>query len=296
MSTDPSPQPGNIKHRSFFERLSGMFHAPTREDFIDTLHEANEQKLIDDSALQMMEGVMKFSNLRACDLMVPRLQMQVVDLSEPREQWLSHMIETEHSRFPAILDGDRDNVIGILHAKTVLHVLIEPQFNVREHLRPVKFITESMPLNELLRDFKLERNHMAIVIDEFGSVSGLITIEDVLEQIVGEIDDEFDEIDEDADNILEDPKHACWRVKALTEIDQFNQYFDTQINTDEDCHCETIGGLIADRLEHMPKTGETVIIEKFRFTVLRADERQVRLLKVERVAEASPVDEKENAK
>ena len=294
MSTEPSPQPGNIKHRSFFERLSGIFHAPTREDFIDTLHEANEQKLIDDSALQMMEGVMKFSNLRACDLMVPRSQMQIIDLEEPRETWLSYMIETEHSRFPVIEDGDRDNVIGILHAKTMLHVLVDPSFNPKEHLRAPKFIPESMPLNDLLRDFKLERNHMAIVVDEFGSVSGLITIEVVLEQIVGEIDDEFDDIDEDADNILEDAKHGCWRVKALTEIEQFNEFFQTQINTDEDCHCETIGGLIADRLEHMPKTGETVVIENFRFTVLRADERQVRLLKVEKVESAAP--EKESKK
>lgn len=174
-------------------------------------------------------------------------------------------------------------MIGILHAKTILRVLIDPTFKAREHLRPAKFIPESMPLNDLLRDFKLERNHMAIVVDEFGSVSGLITIEDVLEQIVGEIDDEFDEVDEDADNILEDTKHGCWRVKALTEIEQFNEFFSTEINTDEDCHCETIGGLIADRLEHMPKVGETIVIENFRFTVLRADERQVRLLKVEKV-------------
>jgi len=283
MSTEPPLKAGASKHRTFFERLSGVFHTPTREDFIDTLHEANEQKLIDDSALKMMEGVMQFSNLRACDLMVPRSQMQIVDLSESKDVWLPRMIEAGHSRFPVILDDDRDNVIGILHAKTILRVLIDPTFKAREHLRPAKFIPESMPLNDLLRDFKLERNHMAIVVDEFGSVSGLITIEDVLEQIVGEIDDEFDEVDEDADNILEDTKHGCWRVKALTEIEQFNEFFSTEINTDEDCHCETIGGLIADRLEHMPKVGETIVIENFRFTVLRADERQVRLLKVEKV-------------
>ncbi len=283
MSTEPPLKAGASKHRTFFERLSGVFHTPTREDFIDTLHEANEQKLIDDSALKMMEGVMQFSNLRACDLMVPRSQMQIVDLSESKDVWLPRMIEAGHSRFPVILDDDRDNVIGILHAKTILRVLIDPTFKAREHFRPAKFIPESMPLNDLLRDFKLERNHMAIVVDEFGSVSGLITIEDVLEQIVGEIDDEFDEVDEDADNILEDTKHGCWRVKALTEIEQFNEFFSTEINTDEDCHCETIGGLIADRLEHMPKVGETIVIEGFRFTVLRADERQVRLLKVEKV-------------
>lgn len=293
MSNEPPSKTGTSKHRTFFERLSGVFHTPTREDFIDTLHEANEQKLIDDSALKMMEGVMQYSSLRACDLMVPRSQMRVVDLSEPREVWLPQMIESGHSRFPVILDDDRDNVIGILHAKSILPVIIDPNFRAKDHLRPVKFIPESMPLNDLLRDFRLERNHMAIVVNEFGNISGLITIEDVLEQIVGEIDDEFDEIDEDADNILEDPKHACWRVKALTEIEQFNEYFQTQINTDEDCHCETIGGLIADRLEHMPKTGEIVMIENFRFTVLRADERQVRLLKVERVSpEEAPAQEK----
>ena len=289
MSTEPPLKVPATKHRSFFERISGVFHRPTREDFIDTLHEANEQKLIDDSALKMMEGVMQFYNLRACDLMVPRSQMQVVDLSESKDVWLPQMIEAGHSRFPVIMDGDRDNVIGILHAKTILRVLVDPNFKAKDYLRAVKFIPESMPLNDLLRDFKLEHNHMAIVVDEFGSVSGLITIEDVLEQIVGEIDDEFDEVDEDADNILEDPKHGCWRVKALTEIEQFNDFFSTEINTDEDCHCETIGGLIADRLEHMPKIGETVVIEGFRFTVLRADERQVRLLKVEKLPTTDPV-------
>ena len=196
MSTEPPLKAGISKHRTFFERLSGVFHTPTREDFIDTLHEANEQKLIDDSALKMMEGVMQFSNLRACDLMVPRSQMQVVDLSESKDVWLPQMIEAGHSRFPVILDDDRDNVIGILHAKTILRVLVDPDFKARDHLRPAKFIPESMPLNDLLRDFKLERNHMAIVVDEFGSVSGLITIEDVLEQIVGEIDDEFDDVNE----------------------------------------------------------------------------------------------------
>ena len=283
MSTEPPLKAGASKHRTFFERLSGVFHTPTREDFIDTLHEANEQKLIDDSALKMMEGVMQFSNLRACDLMVPRSQMQIVDLSESKDVWLPRMIEAGHSRFPVILDDDRDNVIGILHAKTILRVLIDPTFKAREHLRPANFIPESMPFNDLLRAFNIERNHIAMVGDEFCSVSGLITIEDVLEQIVGEIDDEFDEVDEDADNILEDTKHGCWRVKALTEIEQFNEFFSTEINTDEDCHCETVGGLIADRLEHMPKVGETIVIEGFRFTVLRADERQVRLLKVEKV-------------
>ena len=286
MSHEPPSPSGQRQHRSLLERLSVIFHTPTREDFIDTLHEANEQKLIDDNALQMMEGVMRFSNLRACDLMVPRSQIQFVDLSEPQQEWLPRMIQTEHSRFPVIVDGDRDNILGILHAKTLLHVLLDPNFDAKEHLRAVKYIPESMPLDELLRDFKLERNHMAIVVDEFGCVSGLITIEDVLEQIVGEIDDEFDEVDEDADNILEDPKHACWRVKALTEIEQFDEYFSTTINQEQDCHCETIGGLIADRLEHMPKTGEIVVIGDFRFTVLRADERQVRLLKVERLLPA----------
>ena len=281
MTTESSSGNNPAKHKSFIEKIVGVFHEPTREDFLDTLHEANEQKLIDDSALKMMEGVMQFSNLRACDLMVPRSQMVVVDLSQSRDEWLPHVIKTEHSRFPVIMDDNRDNVIGILHAKTLLRFLIDPTYTVKEHLRPVKFIPESMPLNVLLRDFKTERNHMAIIVDEFGGVSGLITIEDVLEQIVGEIDDEFD-IDEDADNILLDQKHGCWRVKALTEIEQFNEYFQTQLSLD-DCHCETVGGLVADRLEHMPKSGEVILIDGFRFTVLRADERHVSLLKVERL-------------
>lgn len=289
MSNESSSGQNPSKPKSFLDRLFGVFHEPTREDFIDTLHEANEQKLIDDSALKMMEGVMQFSKLRACDLMVPRAQMVVVDLSEPREVWLPYLIETEHSRYPVILDGDKDNVVGILHAKTLLHFLIDSEFLAKDHLRAPKFIPESMPLNVLLRDFRTERNHMAIVVDEFGGVSGLITIEDVLEQIVGEIDDEFDDIDEDADNILEDRKHGGWRVRALTEIEQFENHFDVKLDPENQCLCDTVGGLVIDHFEHMPKVGESVTIGEFKFTVLRANDRKVSLLRVERLSEGDEV-------
>lgn len=281
--TEDAPAPTESqKHKNWIAKLVTIFHEPTREDFLDALHEANTKHLIDDSALEMMEGVMQFSRLKACDLMVPRAQMVVVDLSEARSSWLPELIHAGHSRFPVIMGADKDNVIGILHAKTLLHCLVDEHFNALEHLRPAKFIPESMPLDELLRDFRTERNHMAIIVDEFGGISGLITIEDVLEQIVGDIDDEFDDVDEDADNIVHDPKRMCWRVKALTELEQFDEYFHTQLN-DGQCRCDTVGGYILDQLEHMPQAGEIVTIGAFRFTVLRADERKIRLLKLERL-------------
>ena len=174
MTEDTPALSESQKPKNWFAKLSSIFHEPTREDFLDTLHEANTKHLIDDSALEMMEGVMQFSRLKACDLMVPRAQMVVLDLSEPRSSWLPELIRAEHSRFPVIMGADKDNVIGILHAKTLLHFLIDENFRAIDHLRPAKFIPESMPLNELLRDFRTERNHMAIIVDEFGGISGLI--------------------------------------------------------------------------------------------------------------------------
>ena len=292
MTEDSLAPSESQKQKNWLAKLVAIFHEPTREDLLDSLHEANTKHLIDDSALEMMQGVMQFSRLKACDLMVPRAQMVVLDLSEPRESWLPELISAEHSRFPVIMGADKDNVIGILHAKTLLHFLIDENFRAIDHLRPAKFIPESMPLNELLRDFRTERNHMAIIVDEFGGISGLITIEDVLEQIVGDIDDEFDDVNEHANNIVHDPKRLCWRVKALTELDQFDEYFHTQLNQGQ-CRCDTVGGYILDQLEHMPKAGEIVTIGEFRFTVLRADERKIRLLKLERL-ENNPTTQKES--
>lgn len=220
---------------------------------------------------------MAVSEIRAGDLMVPRSQVQAVDFSEPREVWLPALIASGHSRLPAVED-DLDNVLGILHAKDLLQILMNPAADPKTFLRPARFIPETQPINVLLRDFKETRSHLALVIDEFGSISGLITIEDVLEQIVGDISDEFDH-DEEGSNIVADGD-GRWRVKAITPIEQFNDYFKSAL---EDQYCETIGGLVTDRFEHVPHTGETLEENGFRFRILGGDDRQARLLSVERI-------------
>ena len=186
------------------------------------------------------------------------------------------VLESGHSRFPAVED-DLDNVLGVLHAKDLLKLLIDPKVDPKTLLRPARFIPESQPPNVLLRDFKTTRSHLALVIDEFGSISGLITIEDVLEQIVGDISDEFDHDDSKTNIVAEGDR---WRVKALTPIDQFNNYFGSQL---VDNYCDTIGGLVTDRFEHVPKVGEVIEEKGFRFRIEEGDDRQVEVLSVERI-------------
>lgn len=277
----PGPRAPQQKQKSFFERLTAfIFREPdSREDLLEALHEAHERDLLDADAMSMIEGVLQVSELRAGDIMVPRSQMEVIDITCPPAEWLPRVIETAHSRFP-VIEGDRDAVVGVLHAKELLRLYVEPDGDVRRHLRPAIFIPESKPINVLLRDFRANHNHMAIVVDEYGGVAGLITIEDVLEQIVGEIDDEYD-TDDDADNILAE-RDGRWRVKALTEIEQFNAFFGTAFS---DEHYDTIGGLVTEQVGHVPHRSEVIAMGGFRFTVLRADARQAELFLVERLPE-----------
>lgn len=276
-TSDTKPQ------RSLLERLTALIspEPESRAQLLEILHDAHERKLIDADALSMIEGVFQVSDLTARDIMVPRAQMDVVDVTKPIDEWLPLVLSTAHSRFPAV-DGDRDKVIGILLAKDLLRYYAHESFDVRHMLRPAVFIPESKHLNVLLRDFRANRNHMAIVVDEYGGVSGLLTIEDVLEQIVGEIEDEYD-YDEEANNIL--PIHdgagaMRWRVKALTEIDQFNETLGTTLSDDD---VDTIGGLVAHQMGRVPRKGESVEIGGMRFEVLRADARQIHVLVVERL-------------
>jgi magnesium and cobalt transporter len=271
--------------RSLFERLTALIspEPENRAELLEVLHDAHERNLIDADALSMIEGVFQVSDLSARDIMVPRSQMDVVDLNKPIAEWMPLVLETAHSRFPAV-DGDRDKVVGILLAKDLLRYYAEESFDVRDMLRPAIFIPESKQLNVLLRDFRANRNHMAIVVDEYGGVAGLITIEDVLEQIVGDIEDEYD-FDEEEDNILpiKSGIHGPrWRVKALTEIAQFNETIKTGF-PDEDV--DTIGGLVANHLGRVPRKGDIFDIENMRFEVLRADARQVHVLLVEKLPE-----------
>ncbi|MCO5119921.1 MAG: CBS domain-containing protein [Burkholderiaceae bacterium] len=286
----PDPSDRSEEVRPLIERLKSLLNrAPDdRAQLLDVLRKAHERDLIDADAVSMIEGVLQVSELSARDIMVPRSQMDVIDISQPFEQFLEHVIETAHSRFP-VVEGDRDNVLGILHAKELLRLVASPDTDVRDLLRPPVFVPESKALNVLLRDFRANRNHLAVVVDEYGGVAGLVTIEDVLEQIVGDIEDEFD-FDEESDHILaveRVPGDRRYRVRAITEIAQFNHVLGTQLDDDD---FDTIGGLVTGKLGRVPRRGETVELAGLRFEVLRADARQVQLLLVTRIGngEAAP--------
>jgi magnesium and cobalt transporter len=266
-----------------FARLKSLLNRmpDDRAQLLDLLRKAHDRDLIDADAVSMIEGVLQVGDLAVRDIMVPRSQMDVVDITQPFDRILEHVIETAHSRFP-VVEGDRDNVLGILHAKELLRVVADPDTDIRDLLRPPVFVPESKPLNVLLRDFRGNHNHLAIVVDEYGGVAGLVTIEDVLEQIVGDIEDEFD-FDEESDHILaveRMPGEQRWRVRAITEIAQFNHVFGTQLPDDD---YDTIGGLVTGTLGRVPRRGEAVELGGLRFEVLRADARQVQLLLVTRV-------------
>jgi magnesium and cobalt transporter len=263
---------------TLLERLSMMLlrEPEDREQLIALLYSAYERNLLDADALSMMEGVIQVSERQVREIMIPRAQMDVIDISQPPEQFIPYVIETAHSRFP-VTDGDKDNIIGILLAKDLLLYYAGEGFDVRDMLRPAVFVPESKRLNVLLRDFRSNRNHIALVVDEYGGVSGMVTIEDVLEQIVGDIADEYD-FDEDVDNIIrQDDAH--WRIKADTEIADFNEALGTDFS-DEDY--DTIGGLILKAAGQLPKRGERIQIGEWQFTVLRADSRRLYSLLAER--------------
>lgn len=249
-----------------------------RDQLVALLHGAMENELLDADALTMIEGVMQVSEMQVRDVMIPRSQMDMIDVEDEPAIFIPSVIETAHSRFP-IYENAKDNVIGIMLAKDLLRYYAEPdEFDVRDMLRPAVFVPESKRLNVLLREFKANRNHIAIVVDEYGGVAGLITIEDVLEQIVGDIEDEYD-FDETEDNILPD-KAGRYRVKAVTEIADFNEHFATNFSDDD---FDTVGGLVVNHFGHVPKRNETITFDGFRFAVLRADSRKVHSVMVERI-------------
>lgn len=270
---EPHPKP------TFLERIGAilMREPEDREQLIELLRSSYERNLMDADALTMIEGVLQVSELQARDIMVPRAQMDVVDIHEAPEQFLPKVIEAGHSRFPVIGES-KDDIVGILLAKDLLRYFAGQEFQVREMLRPAVFIPESKRLNVLLRDFRRNRNHMAIVVDEYGGVAGLVTIEDVLEQIVGEIEDEYD-FDETEANILMD-RSGLYRVKAQTEIGDFNDTFGTQFSDEE---FDTIGGLVLSKFGRLPKRGEETVIDGLRLRVLRADSRRLHTLLVEKL-------------
>lgn len=269
---------------SWFEHIGSLLmrQPEDREQLVALLHSAYERNLLDADALTMIEGVMHVSEMQVRDIMIPRSHMDTIDISEKPAEFIPFVIEKGHSRFP-VTDGSKDQMIGILLAKDLLRYYSEEEsFNVREMLRPAVFIPESKRLDILLKDFRSNRNHIAIVVDEYGGVAGLVTIEDVLEQIVGDIEDEYDFDENEANIVAETNGH--YRVKAITEVASFNETLGAAFS-DQDF--DTIGGVVTNKFGRMPKNGESVIIDHYRFTVLRADSRRLHLLKVEKIDTAN---------
>ncbi|HEX2668846.1 MAG TPA: transporter associated domain-containing protein [Gammaproteobacteria bacterium] len=275
--TDEDPQrSGSPGLRAWFQRLGQALTGEPRdrEELLELLNDARERNLFDADAQTMLEGVLQVADMQVRDVMIPRAQMVALEKDMDLSQALAVLSESGHSRFP-VVGEDRDQVTGIVLAKDLLNHFVEGDdapFNIREYLRPAPFVPESMRLNILLKKFRASRNHMAIVADEYGGVAGLVTIEDVLEQIVGDIDDEYDVDDEQ--RIL---KHTDTRytVKAVTPVEDFNEYFGTTLSDDE---FETVGGLVTHAFGHLPKRGERIELGGFRFKVLRADSRRLHLL------------------
>ncbi len=268
---DPASRPRLI------ERLSALLmrEPEDREQLLRLLHSAFERHLMDADALSIIEGALSVADMPVRDVMVPRAQMDVVDINDPPEKIVELVLQTAHSRFPVISEG-KDDVIGILLAKDLLHHFAGKEFDLRDSLRPAIFIPESKRLNVLLREFRASRNHMAVVVDEYGGVAGIVTIEDVLEQIVGDIEDEYD-FDETEGTIVLD-NSGRYRVKAVTEIGDFNAAFGTGFSSE---HFDTVGGLVIHHLGRLPQRNEALDIEGLRFQVLRADSRRVHTLLVD---------------
>jgi len=278
--------PDKQDRRTFLQKVAEFIHPgpDSPEELIETLADAEDNDIIGPESRVMLEGVIRMAGLAAGDVMVAAPRMDCVNIDAPYEEILNVVIDTAHSRFP-VHDGDRENIVGILLAKDLLKLQRSPSFNLRQLLRPATFVPETKGLNDLLRDFRGNRNHLAIVIDEFGRVAGLITIEDVLEQIVGDIEDEYD-FDESEDNIIAEA-NGRFRVKAQTEIGDFNGHFSTDFADDE---FDTVGGLVLQAFGRLPKRGETTTIGEYLFRVVRADSRRLYTLQIERVpAREAPV-------
>jgi magnesium and cobalt transporter len=250
--------------------------APTRDDLLDWLRQSHAQTVLDADELAMLEGVLAVSETQVRDVMVPRSQMAVLERDAPQEEVLKAIVESGHSRFP-VIGHDREEVVGILLAKDVLRHFVgmpDKPFDISRYLRPATFIPESKRLNALLKEFRGSRNHIAIVVDEYGGITGLLTIEDVLEEIVGEIDDEHDPA-EAVPIQLQDP--GRYHVRALTRIEEFNEFFGTSL---DDENYDTVGGLVMHELGRLPRKGELLKLGEFSFRVLQADRRRIHTVEV----------------
>lgn len=271
--TEPRP-------RSWLDRITQVFSDEPSDvkDLLAMLRNAEQHQLLDADALSIIEGALQVSNMQVREIMIPRSQVVTVSVDHNLQEIMEIVVEASHSRFPVVGDSP-DSVLGILLAKDLLPLAFNgnvDKFNIKDLTRPATCVPESKRLNVLLREFRENRNHMAVVIDEYGSVSGVVTIEDVLEQIVGEIEDEYDV---DDDSYIKKFDERNYIVKALTPVEEFNEYFHSDFSDEE---ADTIGGLVLRTLGHIPERDESVSMAPFNFTVLNADSRQIRLLKVRR--------------
>ncbi|CDZ94559.1 HlyC/CorC family transporter [Pseudomonas saudiphocaensis] len=271
--------------KSWFGKITQAFaHEPkNREELLEVLRGAHQNKLLDSEALAIVEGAIQVADLQVRDIMVPRSQVMSIRADQSPREFLPAIISAAHSRYPVVGDS-LDEVIGVLLAKDLLPLILQDDphsnFDIKDLLRPATFVPESKRLNVLLREFRANHSHMAIVIDEYGGVAGLVTIEDVLEQIVGDIEDEHD-IEEDS--YIRPLPSGDFLVKALTPIGNFNEFFQSEFPDEE---FDTVAGLVMNAFGHLPKRNEVVEIERFRFRVLNADSRRVHMLRITRLAES----------
>jgi len=260
-----------------------------RTELVALLRQASQRGLVEPDALGMLEGVLEVGDLQVRDIMIPRAQMVFVRRDDPFAKLLPVVVESGHSRFP-VMDEDRDDIVGILLAKDLLRLYtseVRERFDIREYMRPVVFVPESKRLNVLLKEFRRNRNHMALVVDEYGGVSGLVTIEDVIEQIVGEIDDEFDV--EDDHNIRKEAE-LQFTVRGVTRIDEFNEYFGAHLSEEEGF--DTVAGLLMKEFGRLPRRGDAATIDGFEFRVTRADRRRIDALRVVPPQDVIPPEER----
>ena len=279
MSDDQPPSSSAPEPGGWFARLMRRFREPPadRQGVAEMLKQARESHLLDADVTAMMEGAIDVAELQVRDIMIPRSHMVVIERDGTTDEILEVIIDSGHSRFP-VIGEDRDEIVGILLAKDLLRFFAESdggRFAIREVLRPAVFIPESKRLNVLLREFRASHNHMAIVVDEYGGVSGLLTIEDVLEQIVGDIGDEHDP---DEITFFQQEDEGVYSVRALTRIEDFNEQFGTALDDEE---YDTVGGLVIQQLGRLPRRGETVTLDDVRFTILKADRRRVYTLRAQ---------------
>lgn len=276
MSRDDQPPSTLPNNKSWISKIGTLLvgDIQNENELLSVLKDAQEKHLLDPEALSMMEGVLHVTKMRARDIMVPRVQMTTVTRESEIGSILSLVAESSHSRMP-VIEEDRSKVVGILMAKDLLsHVIDNKHLKVENIMRPVCVVPESKRLNVLLKEFRTKRHHMAIVIDEYGMAAGLVTIEDILEQIVGEIEDEYDI---QAESYIVKRNNKEFILNALTPIDEFNTYFSANLKDNE---FDTIGGFIVHKLDHLPKKGEKLEIGRFRFEIIRADSRRLHLIKL----------------